>query len=222
MARFTGTLRQYTLKRSPMSSPGLLNCCLLWTKASIPLQEATVGQHLNNWLVGYAQTNCGPMTFEGYQNIVEHHLVPAFGNVKLKELHHQVIEKYYSKACETLSPRTVAKHHRLLSQAMKWAVRKGYLGRNPCELATPPHGKVRRCTLNRCGTSTLIDVAADSQYYPVIYTAVSTGLRQAELLGLRWRDVDLDMMSLSVSQVLYKRRGVCVFKEPKTAHSRRG
>ena len=41
------------------------------------------------------------------------------------------------------------------------------------------------------------------------------------MLGLRWRDIDLDMLSISVSQVLYKRRGVCVFKEPKTEHSRR-
>jgi len=67
----------------------------------------------------------------------------------------------------------------------------------------------------------LLSAAADSYYYPVIYTAVSSGLRQAELLGLRWRDVDLLMLSISVSQVLYKRRGVCTFKEPKTSHSRR-
>ncbi len=63
--------------------------------------------------------------------------------------------------------------------------------------------------------------AQDNYYYPVVYTAVSTGLRQAELLGLRWRDIDLDMLSISVSQVLYKRRGICQFKEPKTSHSRR-
>jgi integrase len=57
----------------------------------------------------------------------------------------------------------------------------------------------------------------------VIYTALNTGLRQAELLGLRWRDIALepDMLSISVQQVLYKRRGICEFKEPKTDHSRR-
>jgi len=67
----------------------------------------------------------------------------------------------------------------------------------------------------------LLTYARDSYYYPVIYTAVSTGLRQAELLGLRWRDIDPDLQSISVCQTLYKRHGVCEFKEPKTSHSRR-
>jgi integrase len=187
-----------------------------------PPGKLTVGELLNSWLTSYAKTNCGPMTFEGYQNIAQHHLVPALGNIKLKELHHQAIEKYYAAACETLSPRTVAKHHRLLSQSMRWAVRKGYLGRNPCEFADPPAWKGKKMhTLTAAELGHLLEVAEGSQYYPVIYMAVSTGLRQAELLGLRWRDLDLDMMSLSVSQVLYKRRGICEFKEPKTAHSRR-
>ena len=62
---------------------------------------------------------------------------------------------------------------------------------------------------------------ADNKYCPVIYTAVSTGLRQAKLLGLRWRDIDLNILSISVSRVLYKRQGVYHFKEPKAAHSRR-
>jgi integrase len=67
----------------------------------------------------------------------------------------------------------------------------------------------------------LFSIAKDTPYYPIIYTAVKTGLRQAELLGLRWRDLDLDLASLSVTQVLYKRKGVCQFKEPKTNHSQR-
>ncbi|MFC2040549.1 site-specific integrase [Chloroflexota bacterium] len=70
-------------------------------------------------------------------------------------------------------------------------------------------------------TKVLLEAASSNQFYPVIYTAISTGLRQAELLGLRWRDLDLDLMGISVSRTLYKRRGVCTFKEPKTSGSSR-
>jgi len=76
-------------------------------------------------------------------------------------------------------------------------------------------------TLMAQEVSMLLNVAKDTRYYPIICTAVKTGLRQAELLGLQWRDLDLDLASLSVTQVLYKRRGICQFKEPKSEHSRR-
>jgi integrase len=76
-------------------------------------------------------------------------------------------------------------------------------------------------TLTPAEVEVLLVMAANSYYYPIIYTAVSTGLRQAELLGLTWRCIDVDYLSISVTQVLYKRRGVCQFKEPKTTHSRR-
>jgi integrase len=76
-------------------------------------------------------------------------------------------------------------------------------------------------TLTPAEVERLLDVAKDSYYYAVIYTAVSSGLRQAELLALRWRDLDLNLLSISVNQTLYKKAGQTIFKEPKTAHSRR-
>ncbi|GAI24133.1 unnamed protein product, partial [marine sediment metagenome] len=187
-----------------------------------PPGRLTVGEHLHNWLEGYVKTNCSQRTLDGYQSIIETHLIPALGHIQLKALYPQAIQSYYGKACERLSARTVHHHHRVLSQSLKFAVRQGYLGRNPAELvdAPSPRKKVMR-TLTPGEVEVLFENAQDNYYYPVTYTAVSTGLRQAELLGLRWRDVDLDMLSISVSQVLYKRRGICVFKEPKTAHSRR-
>ena len=187
-----------------------------------PPGRLTVAEHLRNWLEGYVKTNCSQRTLDGYQSITETHLIPALGQVQLKHLHPQAIQSYYGKAVEKLSPRTVAKHHRLLSQALKYAVRQGFLARNPCELVDSPSwkGKAMR-TLTPGEVEVLFTIAEDNYYYPVYYTAVSTGLRQAELLGLRWRDIDLDYLSISVSQVLYKRRGICQFKEPKTSHSRR-
>jgi integrase len=76
-------------------------------------------------------------------------------------------------------------------------------------------------TLSAFEVGLLLGHAKDSLYYPVIYTAVSTGLRRNEILGLRWRDIDLELLSISVSQVLYKGRGRVEFKEPKTDYSRR-
>ncbi|MFC1934381.1 tyrosine recombinase XerC [Chloroflexota bacterium] len=192
----------------------------------IPVGKLTVAEHLHNWLEGYARTACSQRTVDGYESIVENHLIPALGHIQLKQLQPQAIQVYYSKTMDKagkgLSSRTVQKHHRLLSQSLRYAVRQGILGRNICELVVAPSwkGKTMR-TLTPAEAEVLLETASGDQFYPVIYTALSTGLRQAELLGLRWRDIDLDMLSVSVNQTLYKRRGVCTFQQPKTEHSRR-
>ena len=187
-----------------------------------PPGRLTLAEHLSGWLAGYVKTNCSIRTLDAVQSIAEHHLIPALGNTQLKHLHPQAIQAYYGKACEHLSARTVHYHHRILNQSLKYAVRQGYLGRNPCELVDAPSWKPKPMrTLTPSELEVLLENALSNQFYPVIYTAVSTGLRQAELLGLMWRSIDLDYLSISVNQVLYKRRGVCQFNEPKTSHSRR-
>ena len=184
--------------------------------------KLTVADLLNQFLQGYVKTKCSQKTQDGYQMIMERHLIPALGHIQLKQLQPQVIQAYYGKACEKLSGRTVHKHHRLLKQSLKYGVRQGYLGRNPCDLVDSPSWKARPMrTLTTEELENLLEIASGNRFYPVIYTAVSTGLRQAELLGLRWRDIDLDLQSISVCRTLYKRRGVCEFKEPKTSHSKR-
>ena len=187
-----------------------------------PPGKLTLTDLLNQWLQGYVKTNCSQRTLDGYQAIIDRHLIPNLGHHQLKQLNQQMIQAYYGQACQKLSPRTVHHQHRVLSQALKYAVRQGYLGRNPCELADPPSpkGKTMR-TLTQSEVQDLLISAQDSYYYPVIYTAVSSGLRQAELLGLRWRDIDIASRSISVNRVLYKRRGICQFNEPKTERSRR-
>jgi integrase len=189
----------------------------------VPPGRLTLTEHLHSWLNGYVKTNCSQRTLDGYETIVEHHLIPALGHIQLKQLQAQTIQAYYGRAYEKLSARSVHHHHRVLSEALKYAVRQGCLGRNPCELVDPPSPRKKTMRfLTPEEVETLLSAARGNQYYPVIYTAVSSGLRQAELLGLRWRDVDPDiMLSISVCQVLYKRRGDYIFKEPKTQRSRR-
>src|SRR3972149_11753972 len=55
----------------------------------------TVAEHLHNWVEGYVKTNCSQRTLEGYQSIIETHLIPALGQVQLKQLNPQAIQSYY-------------------------------------------------------------------------------------------------------------------------------
>jgi integrase len=189
---------------------------------STPSGELTVEAYLNSWLEGYVKVKCSQRTYDGYQSAIKNHLIPALGHLLLRKLQPEAIEAFYGKSCEKLTARTVQHYHRVLSEALKQAVRKGHIGRNPCDLAQAPSPRKRTMrTLTPAEVETMLKQAESNQFYPVYYTAVSTGLRQAELLGLRWRDLDLDGQSISVSQVLYKRGGICIFKEPKTKGSSR-
>lgn len=147
--------------------------------------KLTVADLLKQWLNGYVRANCSPRTLDSYQSTTDHHLIPALGHIPLKQLQPQAIQAYYGKAIDKLlSARSVHYHHRLLKQALKYAVRQGYLGRNPCELVDPPKPlKKPMRTLDPSEVSILLEEAEGSYYYPVIYTALSSGLRQAELLG---------------------------------------
>ena len=70
-------------------------------------------------------------------------------------------------------------------------------------------------------TACLLDGAKGKTLYEPILLAVTTGLRRGEILGLRWRDVDLDRGILSVVQTLEQTREGLRFKPPKTKRSRR-
>ena len=151
--------------------------------------------------------------------------------IPLAELQAHHLEKYYACALAQgrvdgrggLSPRTVRYQHGLLFEALRHAVRQGVLMRNVVETVEPPRQprSERMTILTPEQVAKFLESARETPYYALFYTAVYTGMRRGELLGLRWCDVDLDLASLSVVQTLYKSRGTCVVKEPKSACGRR-
>jgi len=106
-----------------------------------PPGKLTVTDLLTQWTQGYVKTNCSIRTLDAIQSIAEHHLIPRLGHILLKQLQPSMIQGYYSQACERLAARSVHYHHRILKQALKYAVRQGYLGHNPCDLVDPPSPK---------------------------------------------------------------------------------
>ena len=178
---------------------------------------------LRRWLEDWARPNVGPQTFLRYKIIVERRLVPLVGNVKLVDLKPADIASAIGKwQAEGLAPRTVLKHYRVLSQALKRAVRWQLIDRNPAEAVDRPRVvPTIMITLDERQVETLLAVAS-REMAAFIYFAVFTGLRQGEQLALHWRDVDLDRGALSVTHNLHWLPGTGPqFPEPKASYGRR-
>src|SRR3972149_4847570 len=104
----------------------------------VPTGKTTLADHLKYWLDSYVKIHCSLRTVDSYESIAKRHVIPALGNIELKQLHPATIQSYYTKALENVSARTVAKHHRLLAQSLRFAVRQGILGLNPCDRVSAP------------------------------------------------------------------------------------
>jgi integrase len=157
--------------------------------------------------------------------------VPYIGQVKLAKLSPMHIQGAYAEALKSgrkngkggLSSRTVLHYHRILSQALKQAVKWQILPRNPADAVEPPRPKHKEMlALDEDQTAILINHANGTALYMPILLAVTTGMRRGEVLALRWSDVDLDSGILSVTRTLEKSRyGGLNFKQPKIQKGRR-
>lgn len=189
----------------------------------------TVAEFLSRWLDD-VRPNLRPKTFERYDQIVRHHLIPALGHHPLLKLQPLHVSAAWSKGLAQgrrdgtggLSAQTVKHHHRILSQALKRAVRWRLVARNPAEDVDPPRPQRKEIAiLSREETATLLKAINHTRLYIPVLLAVTTGMRRGEVLGLRWRDVDLEDGALSVAQVLEQTSDGLSFQPPKTARSRR-
>lgn len=125
-----------------------------------------------------------------------------------------------------LSPETIRKCHRLLSQALAQAVRWQMVPRNVAQAAIPPRQprKEKMRTLTEEGARRLQAAAwaEDTVYGDAVVLALHTGLRQGELLGLFWADMDWERRRLAVRRSLQHLPGQGTsLRPPKSARSRR-
>jgi integrase len=189
-----------------------------------------------------------PKTIVRYQQIVRLHLSPALGGVLLPKLTSLHVQSYYAKALKSgriqrkratpkkkrrsrakpepqptgLSPMTVLHHHRVLSEALKQAVRWNLVIRNVCDAVQPPKpAREPMRTLDAKEVHGLLAKAEGTRLHLPILLAVHTGMRRGELLALRWRNIDLDAKTLSCIESLQWVNGAALFKGPKTQRGRR-
>ncbi len=191
-----------------------------WT----PPAKIRFADFCEQWLRDYAAGAVGPVTLYNYRRIICGHIVPRLGHIPLDRLSAQAIQGYLSgKLQEGMHPNSVHKDYRVLSEILGHAVKWGLLARNPAAMANPP--KLRRREVRVWDEEQvrlfLAEAKRSSRYYPLYLTAILTGMRQRELLGLRWRDVDLTLGVASIRQTFTRLGREQLFKEPKTAAARR-
>jgi integrase len=103
----------------------------------------TLGEYLTLWLKDSVRGTVRVSTYEVHRHMIEPHIVPALGRLKLKDLNPAHVRGFYRNKLDSgLSPATVRKMHSVLRKALKQAVLDGLIPRNVCEAVKPP--KVER------------------------------------------------------------------------------
>lgn len=189
----------------------------------LPNDRETVGLFLDTWLRDSAPSRLRPRTLASYQMIVERHLKPEIGKIVLSRLTPDAVERYMNvKSGAGLSARTVQYHHAVLRRALGQAERWGKVARNVAKLVSPPtvdRPEARPLTADEARS--LLGGIAENRLAPLYALAIGLGLRQGELLGLQWSDIDLEVGTLTVRHTLQRYGREYHLDAPKTEKSRR-
>src|SRR5262249_45604890 len=168
--------------------------------------KTTVAAFLERW-IEYMHGQVSPRSHERYAELCRKNISPLLGNVVLRKLQPDQIKRAYDTAQTSgrrdgkggLSPRTVTHMHRVLREALQYAVRWPLLAGNPADAVKAT--KVERkqmATLDADDTAVMIEAARSSPLCVPILLGALCGLRRGEIAAVKWRSIDLETGRLSV------------------------
>jgi integrase len=199
------------------------------TNEYIEPTRITIGDFLKQWLET-VRTQISPKTYESYEKTVRNYLTPTFGAQQLCKLAPMAIQQAYNGweregrkdgKLGGLSPRSRLYIHRVLKQALKYAIQLQILGRNPADAVKPPRQKkIAITTLTIEQSTTLLDAIRGALLYWPVLLALTTGMRRGEILALRWKNVDFEKKAVRVVEALEQTGTTVRFKAPKTEKGR--
>jgi integrase len=161
--------------------------------------QLTVARFLDRW-IETAGPALRPGTRRSYEGHVRLYINPAIGRVPLSKLTPAQVQKLLTDLqARGLSPATVSLVRATLRRALGQAERWGLVARNVARLVDPPRAERSEIRpLSEDQVRTFLEATRETREWPLYVLAISTGLRQGELLGLRWTDLDLDAGTMAV------------------------
>lgn len=179
--------------------------------------RTTVGEYLRAWLATN-EARLRPSTARTYRSMIERHLVPAIGGIRLTALAPDHIDQMLARLA--LAPTGQRHVLALLARILGSAERRGLVARNVARLVDPPRVRQpERGALTVAEARHLLAAVSGDRLEALYVLALTTGLRMGELLGLTWADWQRDSATLTVRHALVRARGQYRLDDPKTRRS---
>lgn len=192
---------------------------------SATLDGVTLEEYLTSYLDGLAASQSVERSTMTAYRASARKVAETLGGVEVTRLSRSQVQAWESHMLNVdgLSPRSVTKHHRLLSQALKAAVDGGQLAANPCEgVKLPKNRREQPHAMTKDAASKLLGTLAampQKRAVAAARIALTSGLRVGEVCGLTWADVDAASGVLHVNKAVGMGGGGAYVKAPKNPYS---
>ena len=178
--------------------------------------------YMDKWFSLKSQ-NLSQKTLEDYQGLYNTHVKPKFSGIYLDEITASGLDRYYSELLQTLSPATANKIKScIIGPALRKAVAQGLLQSNPTIGLEPIHVENKHHEAYTLDELSRLNTASQNSFWWIaVPLLVATGIRRAELLGLRWTDYDPEKRTLHIERDYISTNHGCEFTTTKTQSSQR-
>jgi len=168
-------------------------------------ERPTFSEFAKEWTDTYVKANNKPGEQANKESCLKLHLLPVFGGRRLDEITARDVERFKAdKVAAGYAPQTVNLHLACLRKLLQCAVVWGMLQTNPmCRVAKLKDRREKWSFLTFEEADRFM-AAVPKHWTPLFLCALRTGMRQGEILGLRWQDVDFSRRMLRVENSLYK------------------
>src|SRR3989338_8545920 len=164
--------------------------------------DITFNEFIDKWLDEHAQPRIKAHTLYKYKNALKCHVRPVLGDYYVGRITPNDIRKLTSKLIKIRSAKTTNNILTMIKTIFKYARRWGYIRISPAEDVDKYRVEREEMDYLRPDEIQLLLKHCDEPFKTFVLTAVLTGMRKGELLGLQWGDIDWNSNTIFVKRSL--------------------